>query len=57
MMRYEVVDISISGHCCFNATVVDPEDLDEKGRHKIICECFDIKDAEKIANALNKNEN
>ena len=53
--RYKAVKGSESGHCCFDATVVDTQtphptfagDLDW------VCECFTIEDAQKIADALN----
>lgn len=57
--RYKVVGGSQSAHCCFTATVVDtynPVIID--GEHyenqfAQVCECFDLEDAEKIADALN----
>ena len=47
-MRYKIIDESVSGHCCFEASVVDTET--PLGR--TICECFKRADAEKIAAAL-----
>lgn len=53
--RYQVVDGSVSGHCCFEATVVDTHTPHQVYRdlHALVCECFDREDAEKIASALN----
>lgn len=57
--RYVVVGGSESGHCCFEATVVDtssPLMIGGKhynGRFMAVCECFWTEDAEKIAAALN----
>lgn len=52
-MRYRVISSSESGHCCFEATVVDTVENDEFGQDKTMCECFDIVEARKIAEALN----
>lgn len=64
--RYQVVPESQSGHCCFEATVVDAtrpdlrstdgkhyQDSDGYLRYKQVCECFDLEDAKRIAAALN----
>lgn len=53
--RYQVVRESQSGHCCFVATVVDTATPLEwpEGEFKSVCECFELKDARKIAKALN----
>lgn len=59
MSRYEIREESQSAHCCFGATVVDTSKRLEVGfgqipdRFKAICECFDLEDARKVANALN----
>jgi hypothetical protein len=53
-MRYEVIDYSVSGHCCFEATVVDMET--SCGAYSTICECFSKTVAEKVARALNAEE-
>ena len=53
--RYKAVKGSESGHCCFDATVVDtqtPHPLFAR-EHYYVCECFDMEDAQKIADALN----
>lgn len=60
MERYRVVNGSQSGHCCFDATVVDTsnpviiggEHFDNQ--YESVCECFNISDAEKICTALNE---
>lgn len=58
-MRYIVIPGSVSGHCCFEASVVDesswvPFDSYEGGYYgHQVCECFDIADAYRIAEALN----
>lgn len=64
-MRYEVIPESNSGHCCFDASVVDTtrplliggiqlKDGCGNLRHKAICECFDVADAERICTLLNE---
>lgn len=59
-MRYEVIEQSQSGHCCFEATVVDThtpcEAYPTTGRYMQVCECFDVQDAYRIADALNAAE-
>lgn len=45
--RYTITKGSDSGHCCFEATILDNE------RDENICECFELKDAELIAETLN----
>lgn len=51
-MRYQVKSESVLGHgCCFGATVVDAE-----GEGAIVCECFGLEEAQKIADALNAQE-
>lgn len=54
-MRYQVVDGSESGHCCFEATVVDVQRPNPAHPNFFyqMCECFDINDAKLIAEALN----
>jgi hypothetical protein len=50
--RYEVMPCSASGAHDFHATVVDTHKTSyERG----ICECFDVKDAEFIAVAMNRD--
>lgn len=66
-MRYQAIDESQSGHCCFNATVVDTtkleiingeqrKDLDGRFLYEIVCECFNLKDAQLICDALNAKD-
>lgn len=57
--RYVIIEDSLSGHCCFEFSIVDT-----KGKTKdniwddAICETFDLDDAIKICSALNnQNEN
>lgn len=47
--RYKVIWGSESGHCCFEATVVDTF-CDEP---VLVCECFNMENAQKIADLLN----
>lgn len=49
-MRYVVVEGSESGHCCFEATVMDLQT--DTG----IAECFSKEDAESVAEALNQKD-
>lgn len=49
-MRYQVIEGSGTGHCCFGATVVDTS------RPNTVCECFSMKDAQLICDALNAKE-
>jgi hypothetical protein len=51
-MRYEVKKGSESGHCCFEATVVDNHKKTRNGLDWA-CECFDVSRAHQIADALN----
>jgi hypothetical protein len=57
--RYKAISGSISGHCCFDATVVDTNkpvrDVTGKaldGQFQQVCECYDLSNAEHIAAAL-----
>lgn len=52
--RFQVVEGSSSGHCCFDATVIDGNRLNAAGGLYRTCECFDIEDAKMIAGLLNK---
>lgn len=56
--RYRVVDGSASGHCCFEASVVDTHAQHPiyKDQPVCVCECFEVEDAERIAKALNAAE-
>ena len=57
--RYEVLKGSQSCHCCFEATIVDKtKPVMIHGKHyddqyEAVCECFDLKSAEMIAEVLN----
>lgn len=53
--RYKVVEGSESGHCCFDATVVDTQTPHPfySDDYAWVCECFDIESAQNIADALN----
>jgi hypothetical protein len=57
-MRYKVINESVSAHCCFEATVVDTQTrcvaYPERGR--TLCECFSRADAQRVARALNAEE-
>lgn len=56
--RYFALKGSGSNHCCFDGTVYDRED-EERGADGnfisfgIVCECFDMETAERVATALN----
>lgn len=45
--RFEISDVSESGHCCFGYTVMDTKTENQ------LCECFKLESAEKICAALN----
>ena len=68
-MRYQIFRGSQSLHCCFDATVVDTtkpiiisgehyKDTGEECRYhyESVCECFEMKDANRICAALNALE-
>lgn len=57
-MRYKVINKSVSAHCCFEATVVDTQTPAPvyPGRGKTMCECFSRSDAQRVARALNAEE-
>lgn len=67
MDRYIIITGSKSGHCCFEATVVDttkpviiggkhyePDGLGKQ--YETVCECFSLEDAELVCRALNTLE-
>jgi len=67
--RYKVIEGSESGHCCFDATVVDTTRpriggdgkpmKKYRSRHfyyESVCECFAVTDAKRIAAALNQTD-
>jgi hypothetical protein len=54
--RYQVIEGSVSSHCCFTHTVVDttkPYKLGHSEFFESICECFTEADATLVCNALN----
>lgn len=61
--RYKILPGSISGHCCFTATVVDTTrpvmigdkhyERDGVKHYEAVCECFEEEDAKLIATSLN----
>ena len=67
MSRFKVLNKSMSGHCCFEATVMDTtkpcmigadhySDQDGNAYYESVCECMDIEDANRIADSLNKTD-
>lgn len=57
--RFQVIYISNSAHCCFQATVLDTETREPYSTahnpcYLAVCECFEPEDADRIAAALNK---
>lgn len=66
-LRYAIYEGSQSGHCCFDATVVDTtkphiiggkhyKGSDGQYHYETVCECFDREDAERICAALNATD-
>ena len=51
--RYQVVKGSESGHCCFEATVIDTEKKNVYGDPDWVCECFEPSRAHAITDAMN----
>jgi hypothetical protein len=64
--RYKIVNGSVSGHCCFDYSIIDtrPDQLEKENQIKDIelwggvmrCECFYYHDAECICEAMNMYE-
>lgn len=54
-MRYQVIKQSATGHCCFEASVIDST-INRKGAIGVVCECFDNDSAYHICQALNEVE-
>ena len=58
--RYKVVEESLSGHCCFEYTIVDtvrPKTaVGVDGGFEPLCECWSREEADLICNALNAFE-
>jgi hypothetical protein len=59
-IRYRVVNESVTGHCCFEASVVDllqpiitGDGQAGSGRFFSVCECLEVARANEIAAALN----
>lgn len=56
-MRYKVINESISAHCCFVATVVDTQEpCPAPLPRQTVCKCFSSGATEKVARALNAEE-
>lgn len=53
MSRFIVIQASVSGHCCFEASVHDTYAMDHWNRPEHVCECFSERDAIAIAESLN----
>ena len=54
MTRYVAEEGSELGHsCCFNGTVLDTARKQHNGRDAVVCECWDVDTAQRIAAALN----
>lgn len=58
--RYELVEGSESGHCCFEASIIDKDKpilrgdgTEVEGQFDIVLECFEVAEAEKILKLLN----
>lgn len=54
--RYKVFIGSESGHCCFEATVIDTQSTEYHASGDWVCECFEMSDAERICAVLNAAE-
>lgn len=59
--RFQVIEGSESGHCCFDATVVDTHVVrlpgsSVKNNFAWVCECMDLDAANTIAELLNRAE-
>jgi hypothetical protein len=60
--KWIVLDRSLSGHCCFDGTVVEASSLDPGSKpdrpyyRNAICESFEVEQAQQIADALNEKE-
>lgn len=53
--RYIVIPASVTGHCCFGFSVVDRTACNDTG-YPPICEWFEEAEAERIAAALNEQD-
>lgn len=54
-MKYVVKSGSATGHCCFEASVVDST-VTSPHDNSVVCECYDPAMAERIASLLNGSE-
>jgi hypothetical protein len=54
-MRYKVEKGSVSGHCCFEYSVMDTESTDKYAKFSAVCECYTEEDADRIARLLNSD--
>lgn len=65
--RYTIFNGSMSSHCCFEATVIDTtkpdiingehyKGTDGQYHYESVCECFNMEDAKRICDALNRSE-
>ena len=59
-MRYQLVEKSASGHCCFKASILDTDAPVERrdggivdGQFRVVCECFELDAAKNILTQLN----
>ena len=52
-MRYKVCYKSVSGHCCFEASILDMEVKDEAGYYDNLGEFFNKEVAEKVCGLFN----
>ena len=57
--RFQAVPCSVTNHCCFEASVVDTNHVSSRTRdgkavyYEAVCECCELADAQRIADALN----
>jgi hypothetical protein len=52
--RFQVVDGSDSGHCCFEVSVIDTSRPKNGRLSQCVCECLEEEDAKLIARLLNQ---
>jgi hypothetical protein len=51
-MRYYVVKESVSGHCCFTASVMDRIAVEQDEHAEPVCECYYVADAKRICKVM-----
>ena len=51
-MRYYVVEESVSGHCCFKASIMDRIATEQDKYAEPVCECYEVADAKRICEAM-----